>query len=217
MWRHCKHSSAYLTIKTCVLINFDSKVRKVLTVSNAGNLKGVLSSCQVIAFPFLCPPCCPFHSLLCPRVFHFSQPLSLHLAVNFDTCLIYTSLFSHRTWAHMDGLSIILHPLLLRSTANQKWSGWDVDMMCQSHKWRPCEEAREFELDVPHAECVFWTTVQGLNKLTEVVNLLQTQLHTPNASVARSERPTCCFIYVLRGQRTRRMHPPMCAMTFADR
>lgn len=104
------------------------------------NQNAVFFGFQVISLPF---PLSPTFSLSLSssssRLSFFRAPerhLSPHPAVNFDTCLMYASPFSHRTWLLMDGLSITLRPLLLRSSANHKWLGliWhDVSREC-SHE-----------------------------------------------------------------------------------
>lgn len=91
-------------------------------------LHTVLSSLQVSALSFSLPfPLSPTFSLSLSSsssclsfVRAPERHLSPHLAVNFDTCLMYALLFSRRTWVYMDGLSITPQPLPLQSSANHE-------------------------------------------------------------------------------------------------
>lgn len=89
------------------------------------NLHAVFSSLQVISLPLtlsrIFSPSLSSSSSCLSFVRASERHLSPHPAVNFDTCLMHASLFSHRTYVHMDGLSITPHPLLLQSSLSHKW------------------------------------------------------------------------------------------------
>ncbi len=77
-------------------------------------LHAVFSSLQVISLPFSLSPTLSLSlssSSSCLSFFRAPERhLSQHPAVNFDTCLMYASFFSHRIWVHLEGLSITPQP-----------------------------------------------------------------------------------------------------------